>query len=73
MTRYRAAILGCGGRGQAHAAGHAASPQAEIVGCANLALENARTLAKAYPGLKRIEALLPNLKPEAERVLCDDQ
>ena len=35
MTRYRAAILGCGGRGRAHAAGYAASSQAEIVGCAD--------------------------------------
>src|SRR3954469_10290199 len=52
MTRYRAAILGCGGRGRAHAAGYAASPQAEIVGCADPVVENARTLAKVHSGAK---------------------
>src|SRR6476469_6296854 len=50
MTRYRAAILGCGGRGRAHAAGYAAAPEAEIVGCADPVVENARALAKAHPG-----------------------
>jgi predicted dehydrogenase len=52
MTRFRAAILGCGGRGRAHAAGYAASPRAEIVGCADPALENARSLAKTHGGAK---------------------
>src|SRR5262249_256169 len=52
MTRYRAAILGCGGRGRAHAAGYAASPGAEIVGCADPVVENARTLAQAHAGAK---------------------
>jgi UDP-N-acetylglucosamine 3-dehydrogenase len=52
MTRYRAAILGCGGRGRAHAAGYAASSQAEIIACADPVVENAQTLAKAHSGAK---------------------
>jgi UDP-N-acetylglucosamine 3-dehydrogenase len=67
MTHYRAAILGCGGRGRAHAAGYAESPQAAIVGCADPAVENARTLAKAHPGAKvyaDYRELLQELHPE---------
>lgn len=52
MSRFRAAILGCGGRGRAHAAGYAASPDAAIVACADPAEENARALAEKYPGTK---------------------
>jgi UDP-N-acetylglucosamine 3-dehydrogenase len=48
MTRLRAAILGCGGRGRAHAAGYAAATNAEIVACADPALENARALAEKH-------------------------
>jgi predicted dehydrogenase len=67
MTRYRAAILGCGGRGRAHAAGYAAAPEAEIVGCADPVAENARTLAKAHPGAKvyaDYRELLTELHPD---------
>src|SRR5262249_10858744 len=67
LARYRAAILGCGGRGRAHAAGYVASPQAEIVGCADPVAENARTLAKAHPGAKVYEdyrALLKEQRPD---------
>jgi UDP-N-acetylglucosamine 3-dehydrogenase len=52
MTRFRAAILGCGGRGRAHAAGYAASSHAQIVGCADPVIESARTLAQAHAGAK---------------------
>ena len=48
MARFRAAILGCGGRGRAHAAGYAAAPNAEIVACADPVAENARSLADRY-------------------------
>ena len=48
MAHYRAAILGCGGRGRAHAAGYAAAPNAEIVACADPVAENARSLADRY-------------------------
>ena len=48
MARLRAAILGCGGRGRAHAAGYAAAPNAEIIACADPVDENARSLADRY-------------------------
>ena len=46
MAHYRAAILGCGGRGRAHAAGYAAAPNAEIVACADPVAENAGSANK---------------------------
>jgi predicted dehydrogenase len=51
MSRYRAAILGCGGRGRAHAAGYAAAPDATLVACADPVLENARALAEKHGGV----------------------
>lgn len=48
MSRVRAAVLGCGGRGRAHAAGYAASDEAELVACADPVPENARELAERY-------------------------
>ncbi len=35
MTTYRAGIIGCGGRGRAHAEGYMLSPQVEIAACAD--------------------------------------
>jgi predicted dehydrogenase len=48
LSTYRAAILGCGGRGRAHAAGYAAAPNAEIVACADPMTDNARRLAERH-------------------------
>jgi predicted dehydrogenase len=67
MTHYRAAILGCGGRGRAHAAGYAAAPNAEIVACADPVEENARALAERYHVPKRYSdyrRLLKEQRPE---------
>lgn len=46
MAEYRSAILGCGGRGRAHAEGYAAAPNVEIVACADPVEENAARLAE---------------------------
>jgi predicted dehydrogenase len=35
MSRYRVGIIGCGGRGKGHARGFQASPDAQIVACAD--------------------------------------
>ena len=35
MTTYKAGIIGCGGRGRAHAEGYLLSPKVEIVACAD--------------------------------------
>ena len=35
MALYKAGIIGCGGRGKAHAEGYIASPDVEIVACAD--------------------------------------
>jgi len=35
MSKFRAGIIGCGGRGQAHAVGYAASDDVEVVACAD--------------------------------------
>ncbi len=50
MALFRAAVLGCGGRGRSHAAGYAAAPNATLVACADPAAENARALAEKYGG-----------------------
>jgi predicted dehydrogenase len=52
MSRIRAAVLGCGGRGRGHAAGYAAAPNADIVGCADPLEANARQLAERHPGAR---------------------
>ena len=41
MAAFRAGIIGCGGRGRAHARGYQASPDVEIVACSD-PVENAR-------------------------------
>jgi UDP-N-acetylglucosamine 3-dehydrogenase len=67
MPHHRAAILGCGGRGNAHAAGYAAVPGAEIIACADPVAENARALAKKYPAPKvyaDYRTLLKEQRPE---------
>ena len=39
MTTYKAGIIGCGGRGRAHAEGYLLSPKVEIVACADTVTE----------------------------------
>jgi len=46
MATYKVGIIGCGGRGCSHAAGYAASEDAELVACADSAKEKAEALAK---------------------------
>src|SRR5260370_12432205 len=71
MARFRTAILGCGGRGRAHAAGYAAAPNAEIIACADPVAENARTLAERYKVSKTYadyRRLLEEQRPEVVSV-----
>src|ERR1051326_1636741 len=69
MPHYRAAILGCGGRGRAHAAGYAASPDAQIVACADPARENAENLAAAHPGARAYEDYRDRLREQRPDVV----
>ena len=41
MATFKAGVIGCGGRGRAHAQGYQASPDVEIVACSDPA-EGAR-------------------------------
>lgn len=71
MAHYRAAVLGCGGRGRAHAAGYAAAENAEIVAVADPMEENARTMADRY-GVEKVYSdyrqLLKETKPDVVSV-----
>lgn len=53
MGAFQVGIIGCGGRGRAHAWGYAYSPEAEIVACADPKEENAQALAQRH-GIPRI-------------------
>ncbi len=71
MTPFRAAILGCGGRGRAHAAGYAAAPNADIVACCDPDEANARRLAAAHdvPAVySDYRQLLDEVKPDVVSV-----
>jgi predicted dehydrogenase len=48
MSLFKVGMIGCGGRGNGHAAGYAASSDAKIVACADPKRENAESLAKKY-------------------------
>ncbi len=48
MAIYRVGIIGCGGRGKAHARGYAASEDVEIAACADPNSDNAEALAKNH-------------------------
>ena len=48
MAVFKVGMIGCGGRGKSHAAGYAASKDAEIVACADPKRENAEALAEAH-------------------------
>ena len=55
MPDFKAAIIGCGGRGNAHAMGYAESKDVEIVAVADPFAENAQKMAEKY-GVKKIYA-----------------
>ena len=48
MARFKAGIIGCGGRGRAHAQGYAASPEVEIVACVDPVEEAGQSLAEQF-------------------------
>jgi len=48
MALYKVGIIGCGGRGGGHAAGYAASEDAEFVACADPMTEKAEALAEKH-------------------------
>jgi len=48
MSLFKVGMIGCGGRGSGHAAGYAASEDAEIVACADPKRENAENLAQKH-------------------------
>ncbi|HET6385216.1 MAG TPA: Gfo/Idh/MocA family oxidoreductase [Armatimonadota bacterium] len=48
MAKLKAVVIGCGGRGTAHAEGYAACPEVEIAAVADPVPENAEKLAKRF-------------------------
>ena len=48
MAQFKAAIIGCGGRGRSHARGYSKSDDVDIVACADPMEENATRLADEY-------------------------
>ncbi|MEO2005352.1 MAG: Gfo/Idh/MocA family oxidoreductase [Candidatus Poribacteria bacterium] len=48
MAQFKAAIIGCGGRGRSHARGYSKSDDVDIVACADPMEENAKRLAEEY-------------------------
>lgn len=67
MAQYRVAVLGCGGRGRAHAEGYKAAENAEIVACADPMEDNVQRFAQRY-GVEKVYAdyrqLLDEVKPD---------
>jgi UDP-N-acetylglucosamine 3-dehydrogenase len=53
MARLKAVVIGCGGRGTAHAEGYAACPNVEIVAAADPVPANAKKLADRF-GVKKV-------------------
>ncbi|RKY03439.1 gfo/Idh/MocA family oxidoreductase [Candidatus Poribacteria bacterium] len=51
--KFKVGIIGCGGRGNAHAKGYAASEDVEMVACADPVEEKARALAEKF-GIPRV-------------------
>lgn len=48
MSKIKAGIIGCGGRGRGHAAGYAASDDVTVVACADPVEENATKLSEQH-------------------------
>lgn len=48
MKAFRAAVIGCGGRGRSHAHGYMACPDTELVACADPFEENAAKFAASF-------------------------
>ena len=51
MADFKAAIIGCGGRGRAHAGGYRASDDVKIVACADPSEANAQRMSKDCGGV----------------------
>jgi len=48
MSVYKVGVIGCGGRGNSHAAGYAASDEAELVACTDPVSDKAKALAQKH-------------------------
>ena len=48
VTKFKVAIIGCGGRGRGHAEGYAASKDVKLVACADPVVSNAEALAQKH-------------------------
>ena len=48
MARFKAGIIGCGGRGRGHAEGYVASPDVEIIACADPVEESRKGFAERF-------------------------
>ena len=48
MARFKAGIIGCGGRGRRHAQGYQASPDVEIPACADVVEDACQSLAEKF-------------------------
>ena len=48
MAKLKAGLIGCGGRGRAHAVGYAQSDKVELVACADVSPEAAEELAEEF-------------------------
>ena len=55
MSKLRVGLIGCGGRGRAHAEGYAASKQAEMVACSDPNPTAAQAMSKDFGVPKRYE------------------
>ena len=48
MALFKAGIIGCGGRGRGHAQGYKASPDVEIVACADPVADSRKAFAERF-------------------------
>lgn len=48
MAKWKVGLIGCGGRGRGHARGYMASPDVELVACADPVAENAKKLSEEF-------------------------
>ena len=65
MDKVRVGVIGCGGRGHAHALGYSQSPRAELVACCDSHLPAAEIMAERY-GFAKAYADYHEMLAEAE-------
>ena len=65
MATFKAGIIGCGGRGRAHAQGYQASPDVEIVACADPVEDARNKFAEQREGVKPYEDYNEMLEKES--------